>query len=146
MSAQQTTHPRVETVGIVELRIPNKAEWVAVARLAVAAVANRLPFSVEEIEDLKLAIAEACTNAIQHSVGAESIEIVCEALPDQLRLTVRDHGNAAPADFETKPSFDSTEARANLGVFLIRSLMDEVAYSLDPSAGTNLVMVKKVTR
>ena len=138
--------PRVGSVGIVELRIPNKAEWVAVARLAIAAVANRLPFSVEEIEDLKLAIAEACTNAIQHSVGASSIEIVCEASSDELRLTVRDHGNATPAEFAPQPPMDSLDARANLGVFLIRSLMDEVSYTLDPAAGTNLVMVKKVTR
>ncbi|MBV8726415.1 MAG: ATP-binding protein, partial [Candidatus Eremiobacteraeota bacterium] len=54
------------TLGTVELRIPSKAEWVAVARLAVAAVANRLQFSIEEIEDVKLAVAEACTNCIQH--------------------------------------------------------------------------------
>lgn len=136
----------MDTVGIVELRIPNKAEWVAVARLAIAAVANRLPFSVEEIEDLKLAIAEACTNAIQHSVDASSIEIVCEASPLELRLTVRDHGNATPIEFTSPPSLESPDARENLGVFLIRSLMDEVSYTLDPAAGTNLVMVKKVTR
>jgi hypothetical protein len=35
--------------GTVELKIPAKAEWVAVARLAVAAVASRLHFSVDEI-------------------------------------------------------------------------------------------------
>ena len=68
------------SLGIVELRIPRKAEWVAVARLAVAAVANRLRFSIEEIEDVKLAVAEACTNchpARRH--GERSIEITCEA-------------------------------------------------------------------
>jgi serine/threonine-protein kinase RsbW len=135
-----------QTGGVVELRIPNKAEWVAVARLAIAAVANRLPFSMEEIEDLKLAIAEACTNAIQHAVSASSIEIVCEAFPDQLRLTVRDHGNMTASDLAPQAQGEPPESRANLGVFLIRSLMDEVEYTLDPSHGTNLVMVKKVTR
>jgi serine/threonine-protein kinase RsbW len=136
----------LQTGGVVELRIPNKAEWVAVARLAVAAVANRLPFSMEEIEDLKLAIAEACTNAIQHAVNASSIEIVCEAFPDELRLTVRDHGNMSASEMLPQSQADFPESRANLGVFLIRSLMDEVKYTLDPNHGTNLVMVKKVTR
>ena len=42
---------------VVELRIPAKAEWVAVARLAVAAVASRSNFSLEDIEDVRLAIA-----------------------------------------------------------------------------------------
>ena len=57
--------------GLVELRIPCRAEWVAVARLAVAAVANRLHFSIEEIEDVKLAVAEACTAVIQHEKHGE---------------------------------------------------------------------------
>ena len=39
----------------VELRIPSRPEWVALARLAAATVANRLRFSIEEIEDVKLA-------------------------------------------------------------------------------------------
>ena len=47
---------------VVELQIPARAEWVAVARLAVAAVASRQRFSVDEIEDIKLAVAESCTN------------------------------------------------------------------------------------
>ena len=50
--------PEVKSHGVVELKIPGRAEWVAVARLAVAAVASRLRFSVDEIEDIKLAIAE----------------------------------------------------------------------------------------
>ena len=64
---------------LVELRIPCRAEWVALARLAAAAVANRLKFSIEEIEDVKLAVAEACTAVIQHENHGEFIELACEA-------------------------------------------------------------------
>ena len=66
--------------GVVRLEIPAVAEWVAVARLAVAAVASRQRFSVDEIEDIKLAVAEACTNAIQHGPPDGTIEIVCEVI------------------------------------------------------------------
>ena len=62
-----------DSYGVVELKIPSKAEWVAVARLAVAAVASRLRFSVDEIEDVKLAIAEACTHCIQHATGSDGL-------------------------------------------------------------------------
>jgi serine/threonine-protein kinase RsbW len=82
--------PSSDHLGTVELRIPSKPEWVAVARLAVAAIANRLPFSVEEIEDLKLAIAEACTMCIQQGPGSQTIDITCEATTAQLRVDVRD--------------------------------------------------------
>lgn len=132
------------SLGVVELRIPSKAEWVAVARLAVAAVANRLNFSIEDIEDVKLAVAEACTNCIQHANGSEQIEITCETEPEGLTVRVRDHGHGArPEAVSTRRS---TEPRVGgLGVFLIRSLMDSVEYDVHPERGTNLVMTKKVS-
>jgi anti-anti-sigma factor len=84
---------RSEHLGTVELRIPSKPEWVAVARLAVAAIANRLPFSVEEIEDLKLAIAEACTICIQQGVKrtVDRYRSATSRRSPTLRVDVRDH-------------------------------------------------------
>ena len=49
----------------VELRLPNRPEFVAVARLAVSAVATRMDFDVEAIEDVKVAVGEALNNAIR---------------------------------------------------------------------------------
>jgi len=94
---------QISSHGTVELKIPGRAEWVAVARLAGAAVASRLRFSVDEIEDIKLAIAEACTNSIQAAGGVDAgtIEIVCDAAEDELRVTVRDSS--------TGPHLESTE-------------------------------------
>lgn len=130
--------------GVVELRIPSKAEWVAVARLAVAAVANRLNFSIEDIEDVKLAVAEACTNCIQHASGSDQIEITCETEPDGLTVRVRDYGQGTHP--EAIASRRISEPRVGgLGVFLIRSLMDSVEYDVHPERGTNLVMTKKVS-
>ena len=132
------------TLGTVELRIPSKAEWVAVARLAVAAVANRLHFSIEEIEDVKLAVAEACTNCIQHASGSDQIEITCETQAQGLTVRVRDYGIGTTPD-EIAPRRISEPRVGGLGVFLIRSLMDTVEYDVHPEHGTNLVMTKKVS-
>ncbi|MFN2527757.1 MAG: ATP-binding protein [Candidatus Baltobacteraceae bacterium] len=132
------------TLGTVELRIPSKAEWVAVARLAVAAVANRLHFSIEEIEDVKLAVAEACTNCIQHASGSDQIEITCETQAHELTVRVRDHGiGTTPEEIQSRRI--SEPRVGGLGVFLIRSLMDTVEYDVHPERGTNLVMTKKVS-
>jgi serine/threonine-protein kinase RsbW len=135
--------PSSEHLGTVELRIPSKPEWVAVARLAVAAIANRLPFSVEEIEDLKLAIAEACTICIQHGAGGEMIDITCEASTSYLRVELRDHR------YRLHVASEGAAPRAalpveGLGIFLIQALMDELEYSIDPQLGTALVMTKRV--
>ena len=134
--------PESADVDIVQLRVPCKAEWVALARLSVAAVASRLRFSLDEIEDIKLAVAEACTNAIQHAHGSETIEITCEAGADGLRVSVRDFGRGTRP--ETIRSRELDEERVGgLGVFLIRSLMDDVTYDVHPEHGTRLVMFKK---
>ena len=138
--------PDVKSHGVVELKIPGRAEWVAVARLAVAAVASRLRFSVDEIEDIKLAIAEACTQSIQSAGGEETgtIEIVCDARDNELLVTVRDHASG-PHLGALKGGPLETDRTEELGVFLIRALMDRVDYTVDPARGTELSMTKRVT-
>ena len=135
-----------DLLGTVELRIPSKPEWVAVARLAVAAIGNRLPFSAEEIEDLKLAMAEACTLCITQGTGAQTIDITCEAAASALRVEVRDDRYRARGDLtfaQRSSNSDETEGEG-LGVFLIQALMDDLQVSVDPNMGTALVMTKRV--
>jgi serine/threonine-protein kinase RsbW len=129
---------------LVELRIPARAEWVALARLAAATVANRLQFPIEEIEDVKLAVAEACTAVIQHENHGEFIQLTCEALEDSLRVRIHDAGrHGVHVNDRARMNFE--EARiAGLGVFLIRTLMDEVSYDVHPQLGTDLLMVKRL--
>jgi serine/threonine-protein kinase RsbW len=135
--------PSTDNIDIVEIRIPCKAEWVALARLSVAAVASRLHFSIDEIEDVKLAVAEACTNAIQHARGSSHIEIKCEAKCDGLRIDVRDYGRSGPPEpVEVQQHED--DRIGGLGIFLIRSLMDDVAYEVSPEHGTHLTMLKRL--
>src|ERR1700693_781642 len=110
--------PESHPLGRVDLRIPAKAEWVAVARLPGGAVGSRIRFSVDEIEDLKLAIAEACTNCIQESEAIQNIDIRCEVSTDGVRITVSGDGRG--------PRLESVKAApedprvGGLGVFLIR--------------------------
>ena len=132
--------PVTENLGVVDVRIPAKAEWVAVARLAAAGVGSRLRFSIDDIEDLKLAIAEACTSVIQSSEGAESIDIRCESLADELRVTVQGDGRGAKPERVRADDSGIT----GLGIFLVRSLMDTVDYEVDSKRGPRVVMSKRV--
>lgn len=128
---------------VVELRIPCRPEWVAIPRLAAATVASRLNLSIEDVEDIKLAVAEACTAVIQHQRHGEYIEITCQSTPTELRVHVRDGGRQGVAP--NAGSIEFTEARAaGLGIFLIRTLMDEVSFDEHPECGTSLVMVKRL--
>lgn len=135
---QESVRIPSEGANVVELRIPCKPEFVSVARLAVAGIANRLHFTVEEIEDVKLAVAEACTNCIQRSPDAREISLLSEILPEELRISVSDHTVHSPSESDA-PELGS----GGLGVFLIRSLMDDVDYRVDERSGTVLRMVKR---
>ena len=133
--------PLVANSDMVELRLPCKAEWVAVARLAIAGVASRLAYTVEDVEDLKLAVAEACTNRIRHADGAETIVIAAAVGADDICISVRDEGSSK--SIASVPTV--AEAREDrLGIVLIQSLMDSADYHVDPDGGVVLVMRKSV--
>jgi serine/threonine-protein kinase RsbW len=127
------------TTDVVELRIPAKAEWVSIARLAVSAVASRLHFSIEEIEDVKLAVSEALVAAIARGTS-DRADITCESVSDGLRIRVRNFGGPVQPERIDMAKADESSA-SSLGVFLIRALMDDVHY--EPREGTaDLVMFK----
>ena len=132
--------PELQALGAVQLRIPARAEWVAVARLAAAAVGSRMRLSVDEIDDLKLAIAEACTLCIQRTEGTENIDVRWDISPTELRITVAADGQGPKLE-SVKDAADSKVD--GLGVFLIQSLMEDVAYDIDPQRGARLVMTKR---
>ena len=63
----------------ITMEIPSDAEHISTVRLAISGIASRMAFSIEDIEDMKIAVSEACTNAIQHAYDTEEgrISILC---------------------------------------------------------------------
>jgi serine/threonine-protein kinase RsbW len=127
--------------GNLQLRIPSRAEWVSVARLAVAGIAHRVDASIDEVEDLKLAVAEACTNCIQHAQGNEEVLVTFEISGRRITVVVEDGGKGFDGRALAPEPLGEPKV-GGLGVFLIRSLMDEVDYDFDPLTGTKLTMSK----
>jgi serine/threonine-protein kinase RsbW len=144
--------------GRVEMKIPASAEWVRVVRLATAGVAGRAGFSYDDVEDIKLAVAEACNNAILHSTSsptqeAEEIPIVTiawELLDDGLRISVSDTGRLEqPLALKPRSSLANHTVleqlpESGLGLLLIESLMDEVQHESGPDADTTIHMTKRL--
>ena len=127
--------------GVIELEIPARAEFVALARLVVSALASSdSTLADERIDDLKLAVSEACTNAIEAHDAAGSAERVlvrCQAGTDVLEVHVEDRGHGFdPSDLPDHPPVtdpDRLKFERGLGIPLIRALVDEVEFS--PTAG-----------
>src|SRR6476660_2652693 len=82
--------------GHVRLRIPARAEYITLGRLALTGLARLRELSDETLADLKLALTEACSNSVRHAYrdGREgTVEIVYELRPDRLTIEVFDDGS-----------------------------------------------------
>ena len=76
----------------INMSLPSKPEYVSIARLAASFVANQMGFDIETIEDIKLAVGEACNNAILHSGSDETYKLEFINKKDNLTIEVVDFG------------------------------------------------------
>lgn len=124
---------------VVRLTFPAKADYLLLARLALAGVARSMPVGPELLADLKLAVTEACGNAVRHAYGADegSVEVEFMVADDRLEMIVEDQGSgiALPLDELTReePFEASLEEPVDggMGIAIIRAIVDE----LDVRAG-----------
>ena len=134
--------PAAETVQLI---IPCRPEYVGVARLAVLGIASRMPFSYDEVEDVRLAVGEACTHAVERAgPGRATIRITSVIAPHALTIEIvddvaADH-KAAPTE-EAKLLEEAGVDQEGLGALLMEILVDEVKIE-STAVGTRVVLTK----
>jgi serine/threonine-protein kinase RsbW len=134
---------------VVELRLLPEAKYIAVVRLTVAAVASRAGLSVDDVDDLKVAVSEVFTNVIDHAFEGRPVRpVLIRMTPGDGVITVEvvDEGvgfDVGGRDFgaEATPS-----AEGGLGLYLVHRYMDEVRIESAPGSGTRVVMTKRLAR
>ncbi len=125
-------------MAVVELAIPARPSYLSLVRLVVdAAVGSLAPgLTAARLDDLKIAVTEACSNAIEahESIYADGPVVVrCLIDDDHVTVEVVDHGRGFDPDrVETLPA--ATDPRrlrheSGLGIPLMRTLTDEVAFT-----------------
>jgi serine/threonine-protein kinase RsbW len=134
--------------GEIVLEIPARTEYVSLVRVVVAAAAEIEPdIATERIEDLRVAVSEATTNAIEahdlHGVS-DRIRIQCNLADEEISVVVHDMGTGfEPEEVPTLPEPDSPERllhEAGLGVHLMQMLTDESEISTTDD-GTDVRLV-----
>jgi len=132
---------------VVTLTIPCAAEYVGTARLTILGVASRMGFSYDQVEDIRLAVGEACTNAIaraeEFNVHTKpTITISSHIEPKQLVVEIED---TVSGTAESAADLDKTTGEevnpAELGALLMEILVDEVTISSTPT-GTHVRLTK----
>lgn len=131
------------------LELPARAENLSLARASVAAFAAGLPFTVEDLEDIKVAVSEAMSNVILHAYpyggeGLVRIEAVVRATT--LEVVVSDAGKGiADVARARQPAFTTIPERMGLGFVLMENFMDEVLVDSGSGRGTKVTLRKSVS-
>ena len=135
----------------INLNISSKqedtCEYMSVIRLTTSAVASKVGFDIEEIDDIKVSIGEACNNIIKHGSndGKDNFNIEYTIYEDKLKISVRDNGLGFDTSKIKQPHIEDNLDKideSGLGIFIIKSLMDEVEINSSSENGTEIIMTK----
>lgn len=140
----------MENFDFIEMKIPAKTEYIGVVRLSLSGVAHRMGFSYEDIEDLKVAVSEAVTNASVHAYDEDErgeVNVAFKIYEDRLEVIVADKGSSFDIEkvrqhvvlYEKSNSIEEIN-EGGFGLFLIEALMDEVEIQEDD--GIKITMTK----
>jgi serine/threonine-protein kinase RsbW len=120
-----------------EMHVPSTLGAEKVAMEFAATVAKSMNFPADRVEDLKTAVAEACTNAIEHGNKLDASTKVAISLTvdkGRLQVAVQDRGSGIgkPAAPSIESQIEGKAEPGGWGIYLIENLMDEVSFESTP--------------
>lgn len=120
---------------------------LSVVRVSGAAFASQVDMTLNELEDIKVALSEGVSNAIVHAYKESSgqIELTMTLLENGLEFIIEDWG-CGIVDIEEarQASFSTDPERMGLGFVFMESFMDELEVDSVPGQGTTVRLFKKV--
>ena len=125
----------------VAVCLPQESETVALTRGVVTDALRSLGVTDDCIDDIRLALSEACTNVLDHVDGDDEYEVRLEVAGDNCVLSVTNTGDGFDADHLADVLPDHTSPRGR-GVAIMRAVMDRVELHSEPERGTIVRLVK----
>jgi serine/threonine-protein kinase RsbW len=124
----------------LSVALPRESVSVPVVRRLAAQALRAFGVLDEDIDDVQLAITEACANVIDHAGATDTYDVKIELSADRCAITVVDQGGGF--DVDQVPEKADDDAEMGRGVALMRALVDNVAFRNEPQAGAVVHMVK----
>jgi sigma-B regulation protein RsbU (phosphoserine phosphatase) len=133
---------------LAEIRFPAKPDRLRLARRVVAEAATLAGCTESCVDDVVLAVDEACQNIIRHAYGGPSENpILMQLRQDEGNLVIHlvDYAPAVdPAKIQPRPLEDVRPG--GLGTYFIRELVDQHAFLAPPAGAGNLLqLVKRIS-
>lgn len=131
----------------IKVVLQSLSENVAIARVTAAAFAAQIDFTLNEIEEIKVAVSEAVSNVVIHGYegGKGEIELTMNLYDEQLEYIIVDQGRGiSDIGLARQPSYSSDPERMGLGFAFMESFMDELDVTSAVDKGTTVRMTKKL--
>ncbi len=125
------------------LQLPRDALSVPVMRGVLTASLNSVRVNRDCVNDIAIAITEACTNVLEHSADDDEYEVTARIHDDVCEIAVIDTGHGFDADSLGRGNADIS-AESGRGIQLMRALVDRVAFVSRPEAGTIVHLEKRL--
>lgn len=133
----------------VTLALPMVPEMEIEASKTAMAIAESMRMSPDRIDEVRMAVVEACINALEHSRSSDkevfvTFEVLGDQDPETLRITVQDTGVGFAPEGVEEPLIEEklkSRRKRGWGLKIIRGLMDEVEIH-SGTEGTTVVMSK----
>jgi serine/threonine-protein kinase RsbW len=127
---------------LVTLVIPARTEYLIVARLALAGIARGTPIDDGALADLKLAVTEACGNAIRHAQPTDHgvVKVDFDLDDGTIEIRVADAGPGIRALPDDEPD---ELAESGMGIAIIRALVDDFEIRDGDSGRGTVVRMRK---
>jgi len=130
---------------LVDLELSGSSRCLALVRRLLEASAHSMLLDEVLLNDIKLAVTEACTNVIKHAFKYDPTKkfgITIQISPILYLIRVIYEDAEFKPDSIPLPNLDEHKG-GGLGVYIMRNIMDDVVYSTDTPTGTvTLRMVK----
>ena len=131
------------------ITFPSLPENVGLARVIVASFAAQLDFTLNELEEIRVATSEAVSNCVIHAYREQSGEIQLELMiqDETLSIKVIDGGcGISDLDLAKTAAYSTDPERMGLGLVFMESFMDQMTIESQLNQGTQVLMVKKPER
>lgn len=132
------------------LQVKSKTENLSLIRDFISKAATEAGFNNDNVDNIILAVDEACTNIIKHAYKLQpdgDIVIKVKTTRSHFTINISDNGYSFQPDSIPEPDLQKYYRQkrvGGLGLYLMKTLMDDVKYVSKPGKKNQVMLTKKI--
>ncbi len=133
-----------------QLKLPSSTNHLELIREFVTNIARGVGFDDEKINQIELAVDEACTNVVKHAYQGDDrqpLDVMVQTDAKKFKIIISDKGRGfSPKKIKTPDmkKYLSEMRVGGLGIYLMQTLMDEVDFKMEPGKKNQVQLVKYI--